>query len=203
MATHWLDVGLIRDRISITDPSGGHANDLLLGRCRDFAESAVSRLAGIAVESTTYDEWYDIKSQCDSLYLYHWPVTAVSSLKYGTSSITIGTPTEYNAGTVSAYWNSSRIIYPPKFERGICNYRVGYTAGLVDADLDGEYRWVRDVAVAFAALAWRERDRWGDMGKSMETFRIDYTRDLPAAEKLLLRSGTDWRRLVTGRPVSA
>lgn len=187
----WVTLGEFKLRIGNMDPAGTHKDDDLYRDCLDTACDFVEAMSGRTLISATYTRRFDGNGKT-KLPLPVTPVTAVSLLQVGTSTINLGTAEQYAARSVVAYWTPNAIIYPAGFTQGYANIKVTWTAGYAQSAIPDRYK---SLAIAIAAIAWKERDRWGDNQKNFSEQSVMYDRELKGMDKKTFAAIRDWRSM--------
>lgn len=158
-------------KVLLEKKPGAIRDDGLLQLLTNGACAAARKFIAIDVLSATATELYS-GSGTATLVLRRRPISAVAFVKFGapgTTRTTLALNTQY-------VWDTrSIILMGGTFGRGVQNFEIQYTAGLVDIPGD-----LREKCAKLAATRFRELDRLGETSKAMGGATINYeAKDFP------------------------
>lgn len=188
----WLSIPELKVQLDQRDDRGTFTNDPLLSASAAYACDWVEQQAARQFLSSAYSRAF-VGDGHFQVYLPEWPVTAVSRLVVGTSTVNIGTMTQFRQGSVDAYWTKQSVNYPRVgFERDEI-VEIDWTGGFAATEIPSD---VKHLAVSVALLAYKESDRWGDQQKNLATQTTIFERNLPPQDKLTLAALRAWPKLM-------
>lgn len=163
-------------RLSITDTAGNVKNyvNLIVNNAYALMTSRTEiPFPSVAVAN----EYPFLKSYSNTVRTEYWPVTAISSAYWGTSTLRIGTMGDVFDGSadicIEPNSQGVRLANRP-YADGNGPLKISYTAGY-----DTLPNELSEVFIQTCALMWKEKDRIGDESKDIGDASIKFTRGLP------------------------
>lgn len=155
-------------------------DDSLLGKLISRASSFICNYCTTTFLLANYTEQRDGNDSM-RLMLRNLPVAAVTALTIDGQAIPPGGNSQKNG-----FWCDDTFVYVKgyRFNRGMCNINVAYSAGFATLPTD-----IEDVCINMVANKYKRKDRIGKVSEGMAGQQTNYsTSDLSAEDKKALQS---------------
>lgn len=168
MPTQLATLAQVKDYLGNTaDP----VDDALLTRLTLAASELIERSCQRVFGQTTYTETRN-GTGGRFMVLNNRPVTAVSSLTINGITIPQSTSFTTDGWVIESPWKVTLRGYTYRFDEGVQNVQITYTAGFATVPAD-----LSQACCLMVGLLYKERDRMGISSKSVGGENISFTRD--------------------------